>query len=420
MRAVPREAELTPIRATNADALLTALDRAVDDAFEADQVPLLRELVELPSYSEAKADVEVAARCFDEAAAAAGLSRTVHPDGTGRYADHRVYATPATGPDDPAVALVGHIDTVFPRSLGFLTFERDGDTIRGPGVLDMKSGLTVILFALRAVRQVAPAQWARLKARVVLNSDEEVGSPSSRDVLKALAPVTTAALVFEAGRAEDRVITRRKGLARITVEATGQAAHAGLAHARGVNAIHALALVIPAIEGLTDYDRGVTLNVGLIEGGTAKNTVPDRATCLIDGRFETVRDADETLAALRATVEGPLPESAPARLREHAALEVSGGLTRPPMEASEASQALRLRYETQAGAVGLKVGEAPLQAGGSDANLLSAYGVPSIDGLGPYGRNYHRVDEWSSLSSLKRRTQALARFLATEAGLDDE
>lgn len=393
-----------------------ALDASVAAAFEGEQVPFLRELVEQPSYSAAPGDVEAAAQIVDARAAALGLTRALYPDPSGTYAAHRVFATPATGPADRAVALVGHVDTVFPRRLGFLSFQRDGDTIRGPGVLDMKSGLSAILFALRAVREVAPDRWGTLRARFLLNSEEEVGSPSSREVLRALAPVTSEALVFEAGRDGDRVITARKGLGKLTVEATGRAAHAGLAHARGVNAIHALALVIPRIEALTDYARGVTLNVGLVRGGTAKNTVPDAASCDIDGRFQTARDADETLAALRRLLATPFEGLAdvPERLRDHARLELIGGVTRPPMEPTAATQDLRRRYEAGAEAAGLGVGEAPLQAGGSDANLLAAYGVPVIDGLGPFGKNFHRVDEWSSLESLRRRTAALARFLVLD------
>ena len=385
---------------------------AVRASFEAAQVPFVRTLVEQPSCSDARDDVEAAARLVDVCAAEIGLSRRVEADPEGRYADHRVYATPATAAGDRAPLLVGHVDTVFPRSLGFLHFERDGDTIRGPGVLDMKSGLSAVLFALRAIREAAPERWATLRARFLMVSDEEVGSPTSRALLPDLAPQTSAALVFEAGRAEDRVITRRKGIGRLTLTAHGQAAHAGLGHARGVNAIHALALLVPRVEALSDYDRGLTLNVGLIEGGTAKNTVPAEATCVIDGRFETLADAEATVAALDAMAADPCAGAVvPARLREQVRVERGGGVTRPPMEATEATQALRRRYEAEARAVGLGGGEAPLQAGASDANLLAALGVPVIDGLGPWGENYHRVDEWSSLESLLRRTQALARFL---------
>lgn len=399
------------------DELLHALHDEVERAFEGEQLPFFQRLVEQPSHTYAKDDVEAAHLVVDALADELGLARELHPDPGGRFADHRVYRTPATGAEDRAVALVGHVDTVFPRSLGFLRFERDGDVARGPGVLDMKSGLSSILFALRALKAARPERYAQLKARFVCVSDEEVGSPSSAPLYEALAPRTDAALVFEAGRDEDRVVVARKGAGAFRLTARGRAAHAGNRHHEGVNAIVALSLVIPRVEGLTDYARGLTLNVGLVEGGTAKNTVPDSATCVVDARFIHLEDGAHLLRALDEIAADPfrgLDGEVVTRVRE-ATFELSGGISRPPMEAHDDSQRLRERYEVHARAAGLKTGAAPLQGGGSDANLLAAQGVPCIDGLGPYGQHFHKVEEWSSLESLKRRTQALACFLASIA-----
>lgn len=396
-------------------ALGEALRAAVDAAFEAEQVPLLQRLVDLPSHTYARADVEACARALDEAAAALGLTCTKVPDPSGKFADHRIYAPPAAG-DGPALALVGHIDTVFPRSLGFLRFRRDGDRVYGPGVLDMKSGLTSVLFALKAIQSIDATRFAALPIRFIVVSDEEVGSPSSVTMYRELAPKLTAGLVFESGREGDTIVTRRKGGGLYTITARGKAAHAGNDHAAGINAIHALARIVDHAEGMTDYARGVTLNVGLIEGGTAKNTVPALARCQIDARFETVADAERVTAALGALAPDPFAVLAlPERLRG-VTVEVEGGVTRPPMEASPATQRLRAVYEPFAAASGLQVGECPLQGGGSDANLLAADGVPCIDGLGPYGQYFHQTEEWSSLDSLRRRTAALAWFLAEHAG----
>jgi glutamate carboxypeptidase len=172
---------------------------------------------------------------------------------------------------------------------------------------------------------------------------------------------------------------------------------------------------VPRIEGLTDYARGVTVNVGVISGGTSKNTVPARASVLVDTRFDLLRDAERTVAALRAIAERPFGprDWVPAKLRTVTA-ELRGAMTRPPMEATEDTQALRRRYEAHAASVGLGGGEAPRQGGGSDGNLLAAQGVPTIDGLGPFGKHFHDVQECSSLSSLARKTQALACLLAEE------
>lgn len=400
-----------------------AIIEAVDDAFESEQVPFVRRLVDQPSFTAARDDVEAAAQIVDEAAEAIELRCTRVADPTGAHADHRIYATAATGPDTPSLALVGHVDTVFPRSTGFLSFSRDdgpagpetGDIIRGPGVLDMKSGLSVILFAIAALRRAAPEGAKRLPLRFLCNTDEEVGSPSSEPMFRELAPRLRAALVFEAGRESDLIVTARKGGGMFELTVHGRAAHAGNDHAAGINAIHALALLIGRIEGLTDYARGVTVNVGVIEGGTSKNTVPERARCMIDTRFDTMRDAERVIGELEAIARAPFRprDWVPHKLRAVRA-ELAGHMTRPPMEVSEASTALRLRYEACAAAVGLGVGEAPRQGGGSDANLLAAFGVPSIDGLGPYGKFFHQTTEWSSLTSLRRRTAALALLLAAE------
>lgn len=401
------------------DARARAVCDAIDDRFESAQVPWLRTLVNQPSHSGAKEDVEAAASIVDEMAERLGLSRTLHPDAEGRFAAHRVYATPATADDDTSIALVGHVDTVFPRSLGFLTFARDdgpqgpetGDVVRGPGVADMKSGLSAIVFALAAVRDVLGADYGGLRVRFVCNTDEEVGSPSSAGLFAELAPRLSEAMVFEHGREGDRVVVSRKGGATFVLTAHGRAAHAGNRHADGVNAIAALAYQIPRIEALTDYAREVTVNVGLVEGGTAKNTVPDRARCTIDARFARQTDGESLVRALETMAREGLGDEAPPRLRQ-ATFELGGRISRPPLEPTAASTALRLRYEACAGAVGLGAGEAPRQGGGSDANLLAAAGIPTIDGLGPYGQHAHDVREWASLESLRRRTKALAMYLA--------
>jgi glutamate carboxypeptidase len=407
------------------DELKAALFQAVDEAFESEQVPFFERLVNQPSHTFAKADVEAAAAIVDEQAARAGLLRTLVPDPEGVYADHRVFSTEAADDSDLAIALVGHCDTVYPRSSGFLSFSRDaadspskGDHVRGPGVLDMKSGLSVILFGLQALQRAAPEILDSLKVRFVCNTDEEVGSPSSRTLYKKLAPVTSMALVFEGGRDEDRVITARKGTGRFTLTAIGREAHAGLDHASGINAIHALSLLVPRVEALTDYDRGTTVNVGTIEGGTAKNTVPGRASIGLDVRVTGVDEGRQIEAALHEIALRPFEgmADAPERFRD-VEVHLEGSMNRPAMEPTAKSQKLRELYEKFAGEAGLGVGEAPLQGGGSDGCLLSADGVPTIDGLGPYGKFFHSPREWSSLSSLARRTKALACFLASEPEL---
>ncbi len=395
------------------------IDEAVREAFEREQIQLLRELVDLPSATREVDDVMLVFSRLDLAAGEAGLSRRVVPAGAHEVADHRVYSTPAALDEaTPAILLVGHADTVFPRAMGFFGMKRDGDRAMGPGVLDMKSGVTEMLFALRALRGVDRAAFDRLALRIVIVSDEEIGSPSSRSLFESLAPHAESALVFEAGRVHDHLVTSRKGGGLFTIHADGRAAHAGNRHADGVSAIHAISAVVLQLEALTDYASGLTVSVGLASGGSAKNTVPEHAEIGVDVRFSSMKDVAKLRASLDAIARDPFVGIDARWINDRvlrATVRIEGDVTRPPMEPTERTQQLRHAYEPHAAAVGLGIGEAPLQGGGSDANLLASFGVPCLDGLGPFGEFFHETREWCSLESLERRTSALARFLHTRS-----
>ncbi|MBL8721551.1 MAG: M20/M25/M40 family metallo-hydrolase [Myxococcales bacterium] len=327
-------------------------------------------------------------------------ARTV---GSTRFADHLVFST-AGDPARAPIALVGHLDTVFPPGT-FTGYRVDGDLRRGPGALDMKGGLVVVAFALRALAEtVGLASIAPL--RLVIVADEEIGSPEGQGVIREAIADARSCLVFESGRAGDAIITRRKGTGMIKAVAHGKAAHAGNLHHEGKNAVWALARFVDAVQRLTDYDRGITVNVGKFTGGTSKNTVPDRAEALIDLRFCTHADADGLVAAVRAAaVDSGV-------VIEGTHLELEGGVARPPMERTDASVALMNAYAEAARAAGLGASEAPLIGGGSDASTSSAMGIASIDGLGPRGKGFHTEDEQIEVATLVKKAEALARFLA--------
>jgi glutamate carboxypeptidase len=258
---------------------------------------LLRELVEQGSHTADRAGGEAVAEILlRELRSIPGLS--VRSRESTRFA-RTVLARSAAAEDSAtsAVGLVGHLDTVFPPG-SFEGFRVEGGIARGPGVLDMKGGLVVMLEALRALATVG--ELPRVPVRFVVVGDEEVGSPESFPWLQEELAGASAALVFESGRAKDRIITARKGTGSATVTATGRAAHAGNAHHEGANAIWALARFIDRAQALTDYDRGVTVNVGTIRGGESKNTVPDHAEARLDYRFVHDLDRQATLAALGA------------------------------------------------------------------------------------------------------------------------
>ncbi len=323
-----------------------------------------------------------------------------------RYADHLVFQSRA-GASVPAVALVGHLDTVFPPGT-FEGYRRDGDLARGPGVLDMKGGLVVVAFALQALAETAGLD-AVAPLRIAIVADEEVGSPEGQGIIREGIAGADAALVFEAGRTNppDAIITRRKGTGGMTARAFGKAAHAGNNHKDGVNALWAIARFTDRVQALTDYDRGVTVNVGKITGGQGKNTVPDEAEAAIDIRFCTRVDADALVAAIQRAAEEAAASVPGARIT------IDGGVARLPLERSDASAALMQAYAACARASGLGGEEAPLIGGGSDASTSSGMGIASIDGLGPRGAGFHTKDERFEVVSLVPKAQALARFLAS-------
>jgi glutamate carboxypeptidase len=319
-----------------------------------------------------------------------------------RFADHLVFASKGDASKAP-IALVGHLDTVFPPGT-FEGYRRDGTLRRGPGVLDMKGGLVVVAYALKALAETTGLE-ALPPLRVVIVADEEVGSPEGQRVIRDAIAGARACLVFESGRAGDAIITRRKGTGMVKAVAHGRAAHAGNNHQEGKNAIWSLARFVDEVQRLTDYDRGVTVNVGKFTGGTSKNTVPDRAEALLDLRFCTHADAEALLAAIRIAAEKA------GITVEGTRVDVEGGVAREPMERTDASAALMHAYAESAREAGLGTGESPLLGGGSDASTSSSMGIASIDGLGPRGKGFHTHDEQIEVATLVPKAEAVARFL---------
>ncbi|MGZ6029649.1 MAG: M20/M25/M40 family metallo-hydrolase [Myxococcaceae bacterium] len=372
------------------------------DAFE----EALRGLVEVNSFTDNREGGLEVGRRLRSLLAVPGVDAS--SVASTRYADHWVFRT-AGNPRLAPVALLGHLDTVFPPGV-FEGYRVDGALRRGPGVLDMKGGLVVVAFALRGLAESFPGGLDALPPlRIVVVSDEEVGSPEGAGVIRQAIAGSAAALVFESGRAQDAIITRRKGTGAVTAIAHGKAAHAGNHHAEGKNAIWALARWIDAAQRLTDYDRGVTVNVGKISGGQGKNTVPDRAEAQADIRYITRADGEALTQQLRDAAEQAGAGVPGTRL------ELSGGVGREPLERTAASVSLMEAYARAAHASGLGAGEAPLIGGGSDASTSAAMGLASIVGLGPRGKGFHTVDEHIEVDTLVPKAEALARFLVSRS-----
>ncbi len=363
-----------------------------------EMMALTREWVEINSYTENTDGVNAVGARLKAAFALPSLRLHV-ASGGGVFGEHLFWRTPAPG---KPIAVVGHHDTVFPPG-HFEGWREDGGRVHGPGVLDMKGGLAVVRTALAALDDVGALR--ELPVVVASVADEEVGSVDSRPHLEEAARDASCALVFESGRVNDAIVTRRRGTGAVRVVAQGRAAHAGNAHREGINAIWAVAHVIDAAQKLTDYARGLTVNAGLVKGGTSKNTVPEHAEAAFDLRFETVADAHGLMDALRLACAGAAA-AGPGVTVPH-----EGGPNRLPMERTPASAALYEEYAACARAVGLEAGEMPIVGGGSDANTLAALGVPAIDALGPRGAGFHTKNEYAESATFLPKAEAFLRFL---------
>jgi glutamate carboxypeptidase len=307
------------------------------------------------------------------------------------------------GPESPArlqpVLVLGHFDTVWPvGTLASMPIRVEGNRAYGPGLYDMKANLVLFEYALRALVELdlAPAR----PVVGLLTCDEETGSRSSRDWIEAGARRAACVLVLEAPLADGRLKTARKGVGDYVLGIAGRAAHAGVEPENGVSAIVELAHQVLAIQALADPARGTTLNVGMVQGGTAANIVPPRAQATIDVRVTGPEEAARVDFALRNL----------APFLPGATLNVTGGLNRPPMVRTERTALLFARARALGRSLGLELTEGAT-GGGSDANFTAALGVPTLDGLGCAGAGAHAAHEHIVISSMIERAALLALLL---------
>ena len=301
------------------------------------------------------------------------------------------------------ILLLGHYDTVYPLgTLKTMPCRITDDRICGPGALDMKSGIAMMLHAIEALRFWHQDTMPR-PVTVLLVSDEEVGSDSSRHVTESLAKRSEAVLVLEPSFGlQGAVKTARKGVAEYTVKVTGKAAHSGLDFEKGESAILELARQIPVISKFTDLKRGLTVNVGLVQGGSRVNVIPADASATIDVRIAAMKDAagiDKQIHALKP-------------FNRKCKIEVKGGVNRPPLERKDGVVALYKQAVEIASQLGWKLQEAAV-GGGSDGNFTAGLKIPTLDGLGGVGDGAHAVHEFIQVAELPRRTALLARMLET-------
>lgn len=298
--------------------------------------------------------------------------------------------------------LVGHYDTVWPHgTLADMPFRVEDGKASGPGIFDMKCGLVQGIWAVKAVQETTG-----LNRPVVLlvNSDEEIGSPSSRSMIEAQAREACAAIILEPS-ANGAIKTQRKGVGIFHLQVTGRASHAGLEPDKGISANEELAHLIPVIHGFTDRSKGTTVNVGTMQGGTRINVIAAQAEAEIDVRVETAEEVERVTALLQNLK----PR------HEDVLLHLEGGINRPPMERSQRIGELFEQARELAAELDLELHETSV-GGGSDGNFCAAVGTPVLDGMGAVGDGAHALHEHVDVASIPLRAALVARLITTIRG----
>ena len=369
------------------------LDYAQDHSEEI--LSTLRQIVELESFTSDKSSVDTLSSYIKDRLEA--LDASVQVVAQPEFGDH-LLADWGEGPEQ--VLVLCHMDTVWPQgTLQEKPFRVENGLAYGPGILDMKAGIAISLHALEALHYLGLSPQRRV--RLLFNSDEEVGSPTSRSLIEEEAKKSDHVLVLEpAAGSSGALKIGRKGVAMFQVKVTGQAAHAGNEPEKGISAVEELAHQVIRLHGLTDLEIGTTVNVGVMNGGTVRNQIAPYAEALVDVRVATTTEADRVIneiLSLKASLPG-------------AAVEITGGLNRPPMEKTPETARLLDTARNLAQPLGIELTEAHV-GGGSDGQFAAAVGTPVLDGLGGVGEGPHADHEHVIVSALAERVGLIASML---------
>ncbi len=382
-------------------AILSGVDPLVSfiAQHESEIVALIRKFVECESPSDNPAAV---GRFVELASDTVAPFAKVKRIPGGRFGPHLVCEMTLPGRRKSGQILaLGHSDTVWPMgTLGTMPFRQADGRLWGPGVLDMKSGIAFFIFAVRALRELEMPVAS--KVLLQLNPDEEVGSEVSRPLTEKNAAASKAVLVLEPGTGlTGKLKTARKGVGDFTIVVRGRASHAGVDFEAGASAVLELARQLDRVAGFTQIKRGITVNPGVISGGTRSNVVAAEARAEVDIRVLRLKDApalEKKFRALRP-------------IDRRCSIEVSGGLNRPPMERSAGIVELFRTARKLAKGLGVEIEES-LTGGGSDGNFTAAMGIPTLDGLGGVGEGAHAANESILTARIADRTALIAKLLA--------
>jgi glutamate carboxypeptidase len=373
-------------------------------AHQSDIIALIRQLAECESPSDDPAAVDRFVELVSDTATPLARIKT---HAGGKFGRHLICEMQLPGRRKSGQILaLGHSDTVWPiGTLRSMPVRETEGRLWGPGVLDMKAGIAFFLFAVRALRELEIPVSS--KVLLQLNSDEEVGSETSRPLTEKNARDSKAVLVLEPGTGlEGKLKTARKGVGDYTVIVHGKASHSGVDFAAGASAVIELSRQINHIAGFTQLDRGITVNPGVIAGGTRSNVVAAEARAEIDIRITKLKDAP----GLEKRFHSLKP------FDSRCTIEVTGGLNRPPMERSPGIVKLFRTAQALGRDLGVHIEES-MTGGGSDGNFTAALGIPTLDGIGGVGEGAHAANESILIDRIADRTALIAKLLAALAAL---
>jgi glutamate carboxypeptidase len=365
------------------------------NANEPDMFALLEKIVLIQSGSHNKEGVDRVAHLIQSVFQSNTVCcRTMEQT---EFGNHLIVRSLCNKGFDKQILLVGHMDTVFPKDTDFNWYRENSTHCYGPGVIDMKGGLVVGIFALKALDSIGLLK--KNPITFIFNSDEEIGSPSSGDLIRSEAKNSACAFVLECGGLDGEVVTGRKGNLSVRLDVYGKSGHAAFTGKDKASAILELAHKTIDFESLNNNDKGITVNVGKIQGGVGPNTVPEHAFACIDFRFIQQTDykfLKKTISELASGQKIP---------RTFTRFEIVSH--RPPMEQTHDNRKLFQTVETVAKRIGLPIKE-EFRSGVSDANIIAEQGIPVLDGLGPIGAKDHSKDECMIRGSLIQRSILLA------------
>lgn len=362
-----------------------------------DMLGFLKELVNIDSGSYHKSGVDLIGNLINEQFQSLGFEVETYEEK--EFGNHLIVRHKEA--NNPKIIILAHLDTVFPEGTADeRPFRIDEDKAYGPGVIDMKASLVSILYAIRALIESNLDGFKNVQ--IILNSDEEVGSLTSKKLIEHHAIGKKYALVMEPARKNGSIVSARRGKGNYTLHVHGKAAHSGIEPEKGRSAIEELARKVIQLHELSDPKRGINVNVGVIEGGSSVNTVSEHASAQIDIRIsemEQVQPLEEKLEEICSTTDVTGTK-----------VVLEGEINRPPMEKTEKTRQLLEVIRRAGESIGVEIDDTAT-GGGSDASFTAALGIATIDGLGPIGGNAHSDKEYLELASFIPRTLLLATVI---------